>query len=95
MCRQTIVENDDYTFDLEYGGGQVFAHLYVSNYNRKVYDHMVDTWLDTEEALREHGFEYVLAIPEKTGLVKKMGWEKLMDIEVKGKEMEVFVWDLL
>ena len=95
MCRHTIVENDDYTFDLEYRGGLVFVHLYVSNYNNDVYNHMVDTWIDTADALKEQGFDSVLAIPEKKGLVSKMGWEKLMDIEVKGKTMEVFEWDLL
>lgn len=95
MFRETIFENDDYTFDLSYEHGEVFVHLDVDNYNKTVYDHMVNTWLDAEEALRKEGFERVFAIPKKPGLAYKMGWEKITDAELNGKTYEVFLWPLL
>lgn len=95
MYRETIIDDDDYTADLDYQHGELFIHLDVHNFNKEVYERIVNDWLDMEEALVEEGFTRVFAIPQKKGLVEMMGWEKVVDMDKFGKKWEVYVWDLL
>lgn len=94
MCRTTIVDNEDYTADLDYQHGEVFLHCDVHNYNKDVLDRMVRDWMDMEEALRQEGFDRVLAIPQKSGFVEYTGWDKLETVNHRGKDWEIYLWDL-
>lgn len=94
MYRETIIDNDDYTADLEYYDGHLFLHCDVHNITRDSYKRMVRDWMDMEEALYQHGAEKVYACPEKTGFVEDTGWEYVTSFTYLGKERGVYVWDL-
>lgn len=94
MFRDTIVDNDNYTVDLSYEHGEVFIHIDVYNFNPSIYESILDDWFDIEEGLYNEGFTRVFAIPKKLGLVKKMGWHHLCDVDFRGTNQGVYVWAL-
>jgi hypothetical protein len=94
MYRETIIECEDYTCELSYDLGEVFIHLDVRNYNKTIFKKMKEDWDNISEALYLEGFERVLAIPEKAGLVNKLGWTHIDNIEFEGNNIGVYLWEL-
>lgn len=94
MCRETIIDNENYTVDLEYRYDTLFLHCDVHHYNKGILADMVRDWMDMEEALRNEGFEYVVAIPKKNGFVRYTGWEHLDTVNYFGRDWGIYLWDL-
>lgn len=95
MCRDTIIDCDDYTVDLEWKGNLLFLHCDVHNFSKSVLKNMVNDWLTMEEALIEEGFDTVYAVPEdKKGFITYTGWEHIGNFEHYGREREVYKWEL-
>jgi len=95
MSRETIIDNNDYTVDLQYSEGLVFLHCDVHNFNKTVYKNMIRDWLDMEEALYDQGLDKVYAVPlEEKGFIERTGWEYLTSFDHYGTEREVYVWEL-
>lgn len=96
MYRETIIDNDDYTVDLEYSYGCLFLHCDVHNISKSVFKRMINDWLDMEEALHAEGFDRVYAVPQdKKGFISYTGWDKFCTVPHLGVDREVYVWELL
>lgn len=92
--RTYVITSDDYNVSLSYEHEAVFLHCDVFNFNKDVYKRVEKSWVDVREALWYEGFEYVIAVPQKRGLVNKLGFEHLEDVEYAGKEYGVYIWHL-
>lgn len=95
MSKHTIIDNDDYTVELEDYEGELFLHADIRNISKSIYRNLIRDWLDMEEALYEQGFTRVFAIPlDKKGFITRTGWELYGIVEQDGKELEVYIWEL-
>lgn len=94
VSRFNVVDDPDYTVDLEEVEGKLFVHIEVHEFNKNVYKRIIESSFDMEEALIEQGYETVYALTKNKCFTEKLGLSFIDDVEDDSGTYGVYVWEL-
>lgn len=94
VSRFNVVDDPDYTVDLQEVEGKLFVHITVHEFNKNVYKRIIESSFDIEEALQQYGYTEVYAVTKSKSFAEKMGLHFIDDIYNEDDTYGVYVWEL-